>query len=251
MNSNLVCQSSTADSVKEIDLLRLPEHVAIIMDGNRRWAKRRKVSTLRGHYEGAEALTRIVRFAGELGIKRLTVYAFSTENWSRSTQEVKALMSLFKVYLLTKREMMFKEGVKLDAIGDLSRLPKEVLRIFLKTQEVTKDNNKINLILALSYGGRSEIVRAFQRMLTDYDNKKFSKGDVDESFFSSYLDTRSWKDPDLLIRTSGELRISNFLLWQISYTEIHISDALWPDFSKEDFIKAISDFQTRKRRLGG
>jgi undecaprenyl diphosphate synthase len=244
-------QEELSDLLKEIDPSRIPQHIAIIMDGNRRWAKKHNVPTLKGHYEGAEALMRVVKDAADLGVKTLTVYAFSTENWTRPLREVKALMSLFKVYLLAKRESMRKEGVQLSAIGDLSKLPKTLRQIFFKTEEMTRHGSKIKLILALNYGSRSEIIRSFAKMLEDYDQKKFSKEDLSESLFASYLDTKDVKDPELLIRTSGEMRISNFLLWQISYAEIHVTDVLWPDFTKYDLLKAIREYQRRERRLGG
>ncbi len=244
-------KESLSDLVSAVDLSRVPEHIAIIMDGNRRWAQKRNLSTLRGHYEGAEALTRIVRAASELGVKALTVYTFSTENWLRTPYEVRALMSLLKVYLLTKREMMRKEGVRLDMIGDLSKFPPALQEIFYHTKEATKGGNKIDLILALNYGGRAEIARAFSRMLEDYERDAFTKEEVDETLISRYLDTKNRKDPDLLIRTSGELRISNFMLWQVSYAEIHITEVFWPDFTKKDLVKAILDYQKRERRWGG
>ncbi|HSW73433.1 MAG TPA: isoprenyl transferase [Chlamydiales bacterium] len=235
----------------ELDHSRIPEHIAIMMDGNRRWAKRKGLPILHGHYQGAETLDRIVTAAIDLGIKTLTVYAFSTENWSRALNEVKGLMSLLKVYLLTKREKMKREGVQLDTIGDLSRLPKRVNEILDKTKEITKEGNKLRLVLALNYGARSEITRAFTRMLDDYQNKKFTKEKIDEEMIGRYLDTQGRKDPELLIRPSGEIRVSNFLLWQISYSEIHFTDVLWPDFTKSDLIKAIADYQKREKRLGG
>lgn len=244
-------QDTSSDLLSAVDLSRVPEHIAIIMDGNRRWAQKRNLSALRGHYEGAEALTRIVRAASELGVKALTVYTFSTENWFRSPYEIKALMSLLKVYLLTKREMMRKEGVRLNMIGDLSKFPPALQEIFLRTKEATKGGDKIELILALNYGGRAEIARAFSRMLEDYEKDAFTKEEVDETLISRYLDTKNRRDPDLLIRTSGEHRISNFMLWQVSYAEIHITDVFWPDFTKKDLLKAILDYQKRERRWGG
>lgn len=235
----------------ELDPSLIPEHVAIMMDGNRRWAKRKGLPILHGHYQGAETLDRIVTAAIDLGIKTLTVYAFSTENWNRALNEVKGLMSLLKVYLLTKREKMKREGVQLDTIGDLSKLPKRVNEILDKTKEITKEGDKLRLVLALNYGSRSEITRAFTRMLDDFQNKKFTKEKIDEEMIGQYLDTKGRKDPDLLIRPSGEIRVSNFLLWQISYSEIHFTDVLWPDFTKSDLIRAIADYQKREKRLGG
>lgn len=239
------------DDFSELDSSRIPQHVAIMMDGNRRWAKKKGLPILHGHYQGSETLDRIVEASLDLGIKTLTVYAFSTENWMRAASEVKGLMSLLKVYLLTKRIKMKREGVQLETIGDLSRLPSSVRQILQKTKEVTKEGKRLRLVLALNYGSRAEITRAFTRMLDDFQNKKLTKEKIDEELITSYLDTSEMLDPELLIRPSGEMRVSNFLLWQISYSEIYFTDVLWPDFTKSDLIKAIIDYQKREKRLGG
>lgn len=234
-----------------IDLSRVPEHLAIIMDGNRRWAKNRSLPPIVGHWEGAEVLTQIVQAASELGIKTLTVYAFSTENWIRPKEEVDSLLHLFKVYLLRHRKMMQREGVRFNFIGDIKEFSLPIRELLCQTKKATLDCNKIDLVLALNYGGRNEICRAISRLLDDYDNKKINKTSITESLFSHYLDTANWKDPDLLLRTSGEWRLSNFLLWQMSYCELVISDVLWPDFTEKDLLDAILVYQRRERRLGG
>jgi undecaprenyl diphosphate synthase len=229
----------------------IPEHVAIIMDGNRRWAKMNGVSSAKGHWQGAETLTKIVRAASELGIKVLTVFAFSTENWARSSKEIQTLMRLFEFYLLKQKKTLQKEKVRLSVIGDLSKFPQKVKKAFLTTQDATKSGTNLDLVLALNYGSRNEIVRAVKKILIDFEEKKIKKETLSEELFSKYLDTAAWKDPDLLIRTSGEQRLSNFLLWQASYAEICIFDVLWPDFTEKHLYEAVLQFQKRERRLGG
>jgi len=230
--------------------LLAPEHVAIIMDGNRRWAKKRGLPASAGHLRGAETLTEIVRAASNFGIKVLTVYAFSTENWKRSVVEVKALMHLFKTYLIRERNSMIEEGVRLNMIGDMSRVPKDVLEVFEETIEATKGGTKMDLVVAINYGSRDELKRAIGTMIEDCLAKKISKEELSEDLISSYLDTAKWKDPDLLIRTSGESRISNFLLWQISYAEVMVTDVLWPDFTEKDLLAAIHEYRKREQRQG-
>lgn len=222
-----------------------------MMDGNRRWAKRFLFSPEKGHRQGAEALTTTVDAALELGIKTLTVYSFSTENWKRSKTEINILMNILKDYLKKQRLPMIEDGVRLKTIGDLSRFSTDVIEVLQETKEATANGNKIDLVLALNYGSRDELCRAFRTMLSDYDKKILKKEDVTESLVASYLDTAEWQDPELLIRTSGEQRISNFLLWQISYAEIVTTPVLWPEFSPQHLLEAIIDFQKRERRLGG
>lgn len=234
-----------------LDRSRMPKHIAIIPDGNRRWAKKRLSSVDDGHREGADTLMEIVKAAKELEIEEITFYSFSTENWNRPQEEVFALMALFANYLNEQREEMVQSGIKLETIGDLSALPSFLFEVIEETKLATQDCDKIHLILALNYGSRNEICRAFQNMLKDYDHQSLSKEDINEETISRYLDTHKWRDPDLLIRTSGELRVSNFLLWQISYAEIHIAPVLWPDFTPQHLIEAIIDFQGRQRRWGG
>jgi undecaprenyl diphosphate synthase len=227
-----------------------PQHVAIIMDGNRRWAQERDMPSAFGHWRGAKALTEIVKAATDLGIKILTVYAFSTENWLRQKAEVSYLMQLFENYLLEQKETMIQEGIKLDAIGDLSLLPDRLVKVFQDVKQATSAGKNIELILALSYGGRNEILRGIRAVIDDYDRGLIDKQTLDEATFSQYLDTAKWPDPDLLIRTSGENRLSNFLLWQLCYTEVIISDVLWPDFLYKNLEDAVNEYRSRKRRKG-
>jgi undecaprenyl diphosphate synthase len=234
-----------------LDPSRIPHHIAIIPDGNRRWAKKRLSNIEAGHREGADTLMEIVKACKELNIKGITFYSFSTENHKRTRGEVMALMLLFASYLTEKREEMIQNGIKLETIGDVSSFPYFLRRAIRKTKCATKECNKIDLILALNYGSRDELCRAFRAMLNDYDQKLLSKEDINEETISRYLDTHEWQDPELLIRTSGELRLSNFLLWQISYSEIHVSPVLWPDFTPQHLIEAILDYQGRERRWGG
>ena len=235
---------------EEIGLKRIPKHVAIIMDGNRRWAKKHGVSTTIGHWKGAEALMDIVDAASNLGIDVLTVYAFSTENWNRTEEEVEGVMQLFKMYLSGQCERMVREGVRLDAIGDLKRLPSDVLKILEETRAATAHGTKIDLVLAINYGARDDIRRAVSSLVGDCLEGLLSKEDISEKVLAGYLDTAKWQDPELLIRTSGESRLSNFLLWQISYSEIYISEVLWPDFNESHLLQALLDYQRRERRSG-
>ncbi|WP_420421886.1 isoprenyl transferase [Simkania sp.] len=233
-----------------IDSKKIPQHVAIIMDGNRRWAKKWDKPVEVGHWQGAETLDQIVRAAIGLGIKVLTVYSFSTENWNRSSEEVDALMHLLKTYLNAQRETMVKEGVRLKSIGDLSKLPEDVQQVLRETKEATKGGSQIDLVLALNYGGRDDIRRATLRLLDEVEAGRIQRQEITEKTISNFLDTAQWPDPDLLIRPSGDLRISNFLIWQISYSEIYYTDVLWPDFSKSHLLSAVIEFQKRNRRFG-
>jgi len=235
------------EELSRIDPLKVPRHVAIIMDGNRRWAKQRGLPPIMGHQEGAEALADVLRAASELGVKTLTVYTFSTETWKRPQNEVEDLMNIFELYLMRKREQMVRDGVCLDAIGDLSRLPERVLKAFYQTKKATERCDRIHLVLALNYGGRDEIRRALVKILEE----KIPPDQLTEECIARHLDTHRFGDPDLLIRTSGEMRVSNFLLWQISYTEIFSTEILWPDFSPRELFEAVLAFQKRSRRLGG
>jgi undecaprenyl diphosphate synthase len=239
------------EDLSSLDLIKIPTHVAIIMDGNRRWAKRQGLPAMMGHWKGAETLTKIVRAASELGIKALTVYSFSTENWRRAREEVDGLMHLFKVYLVKQRGPMIKEGVRLRAIGDLQRLPCSVLKELELSKSCTAHCKKIDLVLAINYGGRDDIRRAFVTMMGDFEKGTLSKEQISEQLISQYLDTAEWPDPELLIRTSGERRQSNFLLWQLCYSEFYLTDLLWPDFDEHALLQAMRDVQQRQRRLGG
>jgi undecaprenyl diphosphate synthase len=248
---SLIAEVYTPEERTLIEGALLPKHVAIIMDGNRRWARKHELPYMAGHWKGAEVITQIVKAAAELGIKVLTVYAFSTENWGRTAEEIEALMHLYKVYLIRQREFMVEAGIKLDAIGDLSRLPADVLEALNESKLATRHCSKMELVLALNYGGRDDIRRAVVAVLEDHEEGKLTKQALTEQVFSSYLDTAKWQDPSLLIRTSGEQRVSNFLLWQISYSEVYISKVLWPDFNEKELLKAVVEYQQRERRLGG
>lgn len=239
------------EDLESLDLSRIPRHVAIIMDGNRRWAKRQGLPAMMGHWKGAETLTKTVRAAAELGIKTLTVYSFSTENWGRAKEEVDALMHLFKVYLEKQRVPMMREGVRLEAIGDLQRVPPSVLKELDLSRSYTAHCKKIDLVLAINYGGRDDIRRAFVAMMEDFEKGDLSKEQISEQLISQYLDTAAWPDPDILIRTSGERRQSNFLLWQLSYSEFYHADVLWPDFDEYELLRAVREVQQRQRRIGG
>ncbi|PIU86612.1 MAG: isoprenyl transferase [Deltaproteobacteria bacterium CG_4_9_14_3_um_filter_44_9] len=229
---------------------KLPRHIAIIMDGNGRWAKKRILNRVSGHQKGAEAVREAVKTCRELGIEVLTLYAFSMENWNRPKGEVSALMSLLRRYLFEELDEMLENNIRLNAIGDLENLPDKVYKVLTDTIEKTKACKGMILNLALSYGGRDDIIHAVRKIISDCEAKKIKPENITEELFSNYLFTAGIPDPDLLIRTSGEHRISNFLLWQMAYTEIYITDTLWPDFKKEDLIEAILDFQSRERRFG-
>lgn len=228
----------------------IPEHIAIIMDGNRRWAQDKGLPIMVGHWQGAETLSKIIEKAASLGVKVLTVYAFSTENWNRNFEEIESLMSLFQAYLIGQKNRMIEEGVRLGSIGDISRFPLEIQKTLLEVKNATANGNKIDLVLAINYGARDDIRRATSAIVEDCLMGKLQKNEITEFLISQYLDTAPWKDPELLIRTSGEQRLSNFLLWQLSYTEIYSTEVLWPDFNEQDLVKAIEIYQHRKRRLG-
>lgn len=229
---------------------KLPRHLAIIMDGNGRWAERRSLDRIAGHRQGAESVRTVVRACREVGIPYLTLFAFSSENWSRPQGEVEALMALLRDYLISELPEMMENNIRLLAIGDLSRLPKEVLTTLQETMKHTAGANGMTLSLALSYGGRDDILQAIRRIMANCRDGNLTPEDINENLFSKYLWTAPLPDPDLLIRTSGEQRLSNFFLWQLAYTEIYITPTLWPDFSKEDLIQALLDYQERERRFG-
>jgi len=253
--SQLVAEAPIVSSAPtESEMLnpnRIPKHVAIIMDGNRRWAKSRGVPTMVGHWKGAEALSELVEAAADIGIKVLTVYAFSTENWSRASDEVDSLMQLFKMYLSSYKERMLKEGVRLGSIGNLDRLPPDVRSVLEDTKNATAACGRIELVLAINYGARDDIRRAAVQIAKKCQNGELSPQEITEEVIARHLDTAPWGDPDLLIRTSGEKRLSNFLLWQISYSEVYITDVLWPDFDERQLVAALIDYQKRSRRTGG
>jgi len=236
--------------MEEIDKEKLPRHVAIIMDGNGRWAKKQSLSRISGHIKGVKAVREVVTACRELGIKVLTLYAFSIENWRRPKDEVAALMELLKDYLLKEREEMIENNIRLCAIGRVEDLPSDVQDILRETIQKTQPCDGMILNLALSYGGRSEILHAVHGIISDLQKGKIRPEEINVQRFPQYLWTRGIPDPDLLIRTSGEFRISNFLLWQIAYTELYITETLWPDFDRQELVKAIADYQSRERRFG-
>jgi undecaprenyl diphosphate synthase len=229
----------------------LPKHVAIIMDGNGRWAKQRHLPRVEGHRAGAESARVIIRTAGELGIKYLTLYAFSAENWNRPKDEVDALMKYLVHYLKSETPELNKNNVRLEVIGQIYRLPENVQEHLKKSIATLSRNNGLTLVMALSYGSRIEIVEAVRSIAEKAKQGKIDPGDINEKVISEHLWTRNVPDPDLLIRTSGEMRISNFLLWQISYTELVVTQTLWPDFRKPQLFEALEEYTRRHRRFGG
>ena len=229
----------------------LPQHVAIIMDGNGRWAKQRGLPRIEGHRQGAESARTIIRTAGELGINYLTLYAFSVENWNRPKDEVDALMKYLIHYLKTETSELNKNNVKLEVIGQIYRLPENVQEHLKKTIHTLSRNNGLTLIMALSYGSRIEIVEAVRHIAEKTRRGQLDPADINEQVISQHLWTRNFPDPDLLIRTSGEMRVSNFLLWQISYAELVITPTFWPDFRKAQFYEALDEYARRHRRFGG
>ena len=235
----------------QINSKQLPEHVAIIMDGNGRWAKMKGLSRIRGHRKGADTVRKIVTFSREIGIRWLTLYAFSEENWKRPSSEVQGLMTLLNRFLKNELKEMQKNGIQLRTIGRTERLPKSTRQILQDTIEKTASNSNMTLTLALSYGGRQEILDAVLKIVSQIQENKISVSDITEKLVSNSLYTSGMPDPDLLIRTSGEYRVSNFLLWQISYSEIYITQTLWPDFGENEYKKALRDYQMRDRRFGG
>ena len=231
--------------------LVIPKSIAIILDGNGRWAERRNLPRAMGHKAGCETLEKTVEDCVRLGVECLTVYAFSTENWKRSALEVGALMKLLRFYMVKLIDVANKNNVKAVMIGDESRFEPDIRKGIKKLIEATKNNTGMVFAFAINYGGRDEIKRAVENIADDVESGKISKEDISEELISSYLDTKDLPDPDLLIRTSGELRVSNFLLWQIAYSEFYITDTLWPDFDKEELLKAIESYSHRQRRFGG
>jgi undecaprenyl diphosphate synthase len=229
----------------------LPAHVAIIMDGNGRWAKQRHLPRVEGHRNGVESVRAVVRAAGEVGVKYLTLYAFSVENWNRPKDEVDTLMKYLARFLKGEIGELNRNNVRLEVIGQIYRLPEFVQQQLRKTQDALVTNNGLTLILALSYGGRTEIVEAVRSIATKVKAGRIEPAEITEEVIAEHLYTCHWPDPDLLIRTSGELRISNFLLWQISYAELVVTPTLWPDFRRPQFLEALEEYARRHRRFGG
>ena len=232
-------------------MTRLPKHIAIIMDGNGRWAKKRGLPRTAGHAAGAETFRTIATYCKEIGLDYLTVYAFSTENWKRPQEEVGAIMGLLKKYLLEAIGQMERDRVKMEFFGDLSPLPEELQVLCQKTREISKGYDGCQVNICLNYGGRDELLRAAQKFAKDCVEGKADPNHLSEGAFSNYLFSAGVPDPDLVIRPSGELRLSNFLLWQSAYAEFYYTDVLWPDFSKEELHRAIAAYQRRSRRFGG
>ncbi len=231
--------------------MKIPRHVAIIMDGNGRWARQRGLPRIFGHRAGIESVRDVVRTCSEIGVEYLTLYTFSSENWRRPSDEVKSLMSMLKRMLRREVEDLNRRNVRIRAIGRIDQLPEDVREELDRAIEKTKDNTGLKLYLALSYGGRAEIIDAFKKAYSLIKIGKMTIEELNEGSFPQFLYDPELPDPDLLIRTSGEMRISNFLLWQIAYTEIYITPTLWPDFRKDELLKAIEDFSRRERRFGG
>jgi undecaprenyl diphosphate synthase len=247
-NASSLAEKSAIDA--GLDISRLPVHIAVIMDGNGRWAKKKRLNRIKGHEKGAESVRMILRACREIGIPVLTLFAFSTENWQRPKTEVTALMGLLKKFLGSEEQTMIENNIRLNAIGQLERFPKDVQKSIRRVMDKTEQNDGLLLNIALSYGGRADI----QKMVYDIA-AKVKAGEIDpeeitSEMISDHLYTRRVPDPDLLIRTSGEMRISNFYLWQIAYTELYITRTLWPDFSKEEFISILKEYQQRNRRFG-
>lgn len=224
----------------------LPQHIAIIMDGNGRWAELRGIPRTEGHRRGSERAKEIIEVAVEIGVRNLTLYAFSVENWRRPLDEIFTLMELLKNYLLAEKNNMIKKGIRFKTIGNRSMLPEDVLKMIEETEIETSEGRTMNLFLCLSYGGRDEIIRAVKRLLKEGIDPE----SLNEENFKDYLDTAGIPDPDLMIRTSGEKRLSNFLIYQSAYTELYFTETLWPDFTREEFLEAIQDYQKRQRRFG-
>ncbi len=234
----------------QIQVNRIPKHVAIIMDGNGRWAKKQGLMRIFGHRRGVDAVRDAIEFAAEVGIQYVTMYAFSTENWNRPAIEVNALMQLLVDSIEKELPALMKNGIRLKTLGNIAELPGNCAAQLKKAEELTKDNAKTTLVLALSYSGRWDIIEAMKKIGNDIKEGKIQPNEVDDSVVSAALNTAQYPDPDLLIRTSGEQRISNFLLWEIAYSEVYFTNVLWPDFTKNHFLDAILDYQSRERRFG-
>jgi undecaprenyl diphosphate synthase len=246
----MAAEDQLSDSLLSLDRNRLPRHVAIIMDGNGRWAQRRGLARVRGHAAGAEAVRVVVRLARKLGLSYLTLYAFSEENWQRPAREIRVLMGLLMRYLHQELPEMLANQIAFRTIGDLARLPTDIQAEIARVSAATAPGAQMVLTLALSYGGRSEIINAVKTLARDLLAGRLQPADLDGPRFRRYLYTADLPDPDLLIRTSGEFRLSNFLLWQSAYTELYFTDTLWPDFREEEFLQALTEYQQRERRYG-
>lgn len=247
---NLYFRSMFFQGKEDLNPNKIPAHVAVIMDGNGRWAKKKGLMRIFGHKNGVRAVRETVEAAAELGVKFLTLYAFSTENWSRPKDEVNGLMELLVESTRTELDTLMDNSIKLQTIGDLQSLPQHTREKLLEIIEKSKNNTRMTLVIALSYSARWEIVHAAKEIASKVESGELKAADINEDVFKQSLSTRDIPDPELMIRTSGEQRISNYLLWQLAYAELYFTDTLWPDFRKEDFFKAIFDFQQRERRFG-
>lgn len=236
---------------KNLEGMVIPRHVALILDGNGRWAKRRGLPRTMGHKEGCVTVEKTVEIAARMGMEYLTVYGFSTENWKRSAEEVGALMQLFRYYMVRLLKVASANNVRVRMIGDRRRFDRDIIEGINRLESETRDNTGLTFVIAVNYGGRDEITRAVRRLAADCVSGVVKEDAITEELVASYLDTADMPDPDLLIRTSGELRLSNYLLWQLAYTEIYVTDCLWPDFNKEELEKAILAYNKRDRRYGG
>lgn len=236
---------------QNLDGMVIPKHVALILDGNGRWAKKRGLPRTMGHKEGCVTVEKIVEIAARMGIEYLTVYGFSTENWKRSSDEVGALMQLFRFYMVRLLKIASANNVRVKMIGDRTRFDQDIIDGINRLERETKDNTGLTFVIAVNYGGRDELTRAVRKLAADCCAGKLEPSAVTEQVVNSYLDTADIPDPDLLIRTSGELRLSNYLLWQLAYTELYVTDCLWPDFNQEELEKAILSYNRRDRRFGG
>lgn len=249
--NNLQTKKNNINLSNELDKERIPEHVAIIMDGNGRWATKKGLPRSFGHNQGVSVLKKILKAAKNLGCKVITVYAFSTENWTRPTKEVDFLINLFSEVLKNEIKEIHEESTKIKFIGDLTPFPKNLKEIISSSESLTENNNKFLFNVCVNYGGRQEIVKVAKELALKSSAGEIKPSEINEELFNSELLTGGIKDPELLIRTSGEKRISNFLLWQLAYAEIHITDVLWPDFNADTLAKALLDYQSRRRRFGG
>ena len=242
--------SINSSLLEELDLTQMPRHIAVIMDGNGRWAKKNSLPRIQGHWEGVKTVDRTVSLCRKLDIEALTLYSFSDENWSRPPIEINTLMKILDHYLNKELERMKNENIRFHTIGRLEDLPPDIQKLIAHTKDYTKDCDGMTLTLALSYGGRQEILKSVQQIADKVRTGELLVEEIDYSVFEKFLQTKSLPDPDLLIRTSGEMRISNFLLYQIAYTELHYTKVLWPEFKEDDLLHAIIDFQKRERRFG-
>lgn len=248
---NFFKKNRLEEKIEENKLKKIPTHVAIIMDGNGRWAKKRNMPRVKGHYEGMQTVKKITKYASKLGIQYLTLYAFSTENWARPKEEVSYLMDLPEKMFMSFMPELMENNVKVEVIGVVEKLPESTRKAVEDAIEQTKNNTGLKLIFALNYGSKDEIVTAVKRIAQGAANNEYKVEEIDEQLISDNLFTKDTPDPDLLIRTSGEQRISNFLLWQIAYSEFIFTKVAWPDFVEEEFYKALLEYQSRDRRFGG